>query len=113
VSITLLTFGPQIGSWSADQVGLGGIFQTAWNALCWPVIAALLILATALSYYVALDVEQEWQWITPGSVVAVSGEINPEIEHAAASGKEPGKSSSRAPRHRVLPTSMRVIRALL
>jgi membrane protein len=137
VSIILLTFGPQIGGWIADRVGLGGIFQTAWNLLRWPVIVGLIILAMALVYYVAPDVEQEWQWITPGSIVAVigwllaslgfsyyvnnfgsynatygsigavivlltwmyvsgffvlvGGEINSEIEHAAASGKDPGE----------------------
>jgi membrane protein len=73
VSLVLLTFGPQIGGWIADRIGLGGIFQTAWNVLRWPVIVGLLILAMALVYYVAPDVEQQWHWITPGSVVAVVG----------------------------------------
>ena len=73
VSLVLLTFGPQIGGWIADRIGLGSVFQTAWNVLRWPVIVGLLILAMALVYYVAPDVEQQWQWITPGSVVAVVG----------------------------------------
>jgi membrane protein len=72
-SLILLTFGPQIGGWIADQVGLGGVFQTAWNLLRWPVIVGLIVLAMALVYYVAPDVEQRWQWITPGSLVAVIG----------------------------------------
>ena len=137
VSLILLTFGPQIGSWIADKVGLGSVFKLAWNILRWPVIVGLIIVAMALIYYMAPDVEQEWQWITPGSVVAVigwllaslgfsfyvnnfgsynatygsigavivlltwmyvsgffilvGGEINAEIEHAAASGKDPGE----------------------
>jgi membrane protein len=73
VSLILLTFGPQIGGWIADKVNLGDAFQMAWNILRWPVIVGLLILAMALIYYLAPDVEQEWQWITPGSVVAVVG----------------------------------------
>jgi len=73
VSIVLLTFGPQIGAWIADQVGLGRVFQITWNILRWPVIVGLLIIAMALIYYIAPDVEQEWQWITPGSIVAVIG----------------------------------------
>jgi membrane protein len=137
VALILLTFGPQIGGWIADQVGLGRIFQVAWNLLRWPVIVGLLIVAMALVYYVAPDVEQRWQWITPGSVVAVlgwlaaslgfsyyvnnfgsynamygsigalivlltwmyvsgffvliGGEVNSEIEHASARGKDPGE----------------------
>ena len=73
VSLILLTFGPQIGGWIADKVGLGSAFKLAWNILRWPVIVGLLIGAMALIYYMAPDVEQEWQWITPGSVVAVIG----------------------------------------
>ena len=73
VSLILLTFGPQIGGWIADKVGLGSVFKLAWNILRWPVIVGLLIVAMALIYYMAPDVEQEWQWITPGSVVAVIG----------------------------------------
>jgi membrane protein len=139
VSIVLLTFGPQIGGWIADQMGLGRVFQMAWNVLRWPVIVGLLIVAMALVYYLAPDVEQQWQWITPGSIVAVcgwllaslgfsyyvnhfgsynatygsigavivlltwmyvsgffvlvGGEINAEIEHASASGKDPGEKA--------------------
>jgi membrane protein len=37
------------------------------------VIVGLLIVAMALVYYLAPDVEQQWQWITPGSIVAVLG----------------------------------------
>jgi len=137
VSLILLTFGPQIGGWIADQIGLGRIFQVTWNILRWPVIVGLIVLAMALVYYIGPDVEQRWQWITPGSIVAVigwlgaslgfsfyvnnfgsynaaygsigavivlltwmyvsgffvllGGEINAEIEHAAAAGKNPGE----------------------
>ncbi len=73
VSLILLTFGPQIGGWIADKVGLGSAFKLAWNVLRWPVIVGLLIVAMALVYYIAPDVEQQWQWITPGSIVAVIG----------------------------------------
>jgi hypothetical protein len=39
----------------------------------WPVIVGLLVVAIALLYYFAPDVEQEWTWITPGSALAVLG----------------------------------------
>ena len=70
-SIVLLIFGPQIGGYIAGWVGLGEIFQTAWNILRWPVILILVTTAVAIIYYYAPDVEQRWQWITPGSVFAV------------------------------------------
>jgi membrane protein len=71
LSMVLLIFGPQIGGWIASQVGLGAVFETTWNILRWPVIVLLLILAMALIYYFAPDVEQKWKWITPGSIFAV------------------------------------------
>ncbi|MEX0803196.1 MAG: YihY/virulence factor BrkB family protein [Candidatus Binatia bacterium] len=70
-SIVLLMFGPQIGGWLADFVGLGGAFEIAWNILRWPVILVLVITAVAAIYYFAPDVDQAWKWITPGSVFAV------------------------------------------
>jgi membrane protein len=70
-SIILLMFGPQIGGWLADFVGLGRAFQIAWNILRWPVILFLVITAVAAIYYFAPDVDQRWKWITPGSVFAV------------------------------------------
>jgi membrane protein len=73
VALVLLTFGPQIGGRLADLVGLGRVFELTWNLLRWPVIVGLLILAMAMLYYFAPNVEQEWQWITPGSTLAVLG----------------------------------------
>ena len=70
-SIVLLMFGPQIGGWIADLVGLGRAFEIAWNILRWPVILILVITAVAAIYYFAPDVDQSWKWITAGSVFAV------------------------------------------
>jgi membrane protein len=73
VALVLLTFGPQLGRWVADLVGLGQVFEVTWNLVRWPVIVGLLVAAIALLYYFAPDVEQEWKWITPGSACAVLG----------------------------------------
>jgi len=132
-----LVFGPQIGGWVATQGGVGQVFQVAWNIVRWPIIIVLMMMATAVLYYFAPDVEQDWKWLTPGSVFAiialiatslgfsyyvnnfgsynkpygsigavivlltwmylsgffflVGGEINSEIEHAAAGGKVAGE----------------------
>jgi membrane protein len=37
----------------------------------WPVLLFLVVLAFALVYYYAPDVEQRFRWISPGSIVAV------------------------------------------
>ena len=36
----------------------------------WPVVFGLATLAIALIYYYAPDAEQDWLWITPGSILA-------------------------------------------
>jgi membrane protein len=133
----LLIFGPQLGAWLASSIGLGDVFSVAWNIARWIIIPLCLIVALAVLYYFAPDVEQQWRWITPGSVCAVvgwilaslgfayyvnnfgsynttygsigavivlltwlyvtgffilvGGELNSELEHAAAKGKNPGE----------------------
>lgn len=71
VSLILLMFGPQLGAWMADMVGLGSIFEVTWNILRWPLILFLVTVALAMLYYFAPDVEQRWKWITPGALFAV------------------------------------------
>lgn len=71
VSMTLLIFGPELGGWLADRFGIGPAFDVLWELVRWPIVVLLLMVAAALVYYFAPDVEQEWRWITPGSVLAV------------------------------------------
>jgi len=71
LALTLVLYGSSIGSWIADFVGLGKAFAWVWNILQWPVIIALMLLVVDAVYYVCPDIEQEWRWITPGSVFAV------------------------------------------
>ena len=68
----LLLLGPQAIQWLAHYIGLEQLFVTLWTWLRWPVILFLLCLAVAIVYYVAPDVEQEFRFITPGSVLAVA-----------------------------------------
>jgi membrane protein len=75
VAMVLMIFGPQLGNWLASLVGLGKVFELLWNILRWPVSAGMLIVAMAMVYYYAPDVEQQWRWITPGSVFAVLATI--------------------------------------
>jgi membrane protein len=67
----LMLGGPQVIESIADQVGLGDLFVTLWTWLRWPVLVVLLMLAAALIYYVAPNVDQPFAFITPGAVFAV------------------------------------------
>jgi len=70
-SAALMLLGPQAIEAIAEQVGLGGLFVTLWTWLRWPVLAVLLVLAAALIYYAAPNVEQPFKLITPGAAFAV------------------------------------------
>ncbi len=71
VALVLVVFGPELGGAVADAVGLGSVFQLAWSIVQWPVLLFFVVLAFALVYYYAPDVEQRFRWISPGSIVAV------------------------------------------
>jgi membrane protein len=70
VAFTLLLGGPTLAERVAEWFRLGTAFRWTWLILQWPVVFALIALAIAIVYYFAPDAEQEWIWITPGSVVA-------------------------------------------
>lgn len=71
VAAGLMVTGPQVMEWLASQVGLQDIVVTLWAWLRWPVVVVLMMLVVAVLYYVTPDVEQEFRFITPGSVLAV------------------------------------------
>ena len=70
VSMTLVIAGPWIARTIAEQANLGNAFVQAWNVLQWPLVFLLVATAIAIVYYFAPDAEQDWVWITPGSVLA-------------------------------------------
>lgn len=67
----LMVLGPQAMNWLAQQVGIEQFVVILWTWLRWPIAVLLLMVMVAAVYYVAPDVEQEFRFITPGSVLAV------------------------------------------
>lgn len=67
----LMIMGPQVIEWLASQVGLKDIVVILWTWLRLPLVIFLMMLVVAVLYYVTPDVEQEFRFITPGSVLAV------------------------------------------
>ena len=51
---------------------LGPAFEWTWKILQWPVVFALASIGIALVYYFAPDAEQDWVWLTPGSIFATT-----------------------------------------
>ena len=69
-SMFLIIAGPTVAENIAARMHLGPAFTWTWMVLQWPVVFALVATAIGLVYYFAPDVEQDWVWITPGSILA-------------------------------------------
>lgn len=72
VSLTLVLAGPWMATEIAARTGMGPAFEWTWKIAQWPLVFVLVATALALLYYFAPDAEQDWVWITPGSVLATS-----------------------------------------
>src|SRR3989338_11630636 len=70
-----MVLGPQVLSWLAHYFGIEQLVIEIWTWLRWPLVVGMLMLVVAVVYYVAPDVQQEFRFITPGSVLAVVGWI--------------------------------------
>jgi membrane protein len=70
VSIALVLVGPTLGEHLANTLGMGPAFKWTWWILQWPVVLLLVATGVGLVYYFAPDADQDWVWITPGSVIA-------------------------------------------
>jgi membrane protein len=70
MAFALVMIGPSFIDRIASMVGLGPAFTFTWNLLRWPVALAMVALCIGLVYYFAPDAEQDWEWITPGAVLA-------------------------------------------
>ena len=71
-SISLVLVGPGSAEHLAVRFGLGDAFKWTWWIVQWPVVFLLVTTAVGLVYYFAPDAEQEWVWITPGSLLATT-----------------------------------------
>lgn len=69
-SFTLVIAGPQLAESIASRFGLGAAFEWSWKILQWPLVFALVATAFGLVYYFAPDVDQDFVFLTPGSVAA-------------------------------------------
>ena len=69
VSVTLIALGGKAGEWLATQLGVQQVYAMVWAILRWPITMFLIMFVVASLYYFLPDVEQEWRFITPGSVM--------------------------------------------
>jgi membrane protein len=72
VAFVLVIAGPTLAERLADRLFLGAAFEWTWKILQWPLVFALVSGGMAIVYYFAPDAEQDWVWLTPGSIFATT-----------------------------------------
>jgi membrane protein len=72
VAFALVVAGPTLAERLADRLFLGAAFEWTWKILQWPLVFALVSAGIAVVYYFAPDAEQDWVWLTPGSIMATT-----------------------------------------
>jgi membrane protein len=70
LALALVMMGPALVERIAASIGLGPVFAATWSIARWPVAFVLTVLGIGLVYYFAPDAEQDWEWVTPGAVLA-------------------------------------------
>jgi membrane protein len=71
-ALILVLYGGRIANWLALTYGFGSFFTIGWAVIQWPIVLIFLLLGCSVIYYWGPDVkDQDWKWVTPGSVVAV------------------------------------------
>ncbi len=58
---------PKVAGW----IGLSGLGLALSTVVQWLIVILALLAAFALAYYFGPDINQEWEWITPGSALGV------------------------------------------
>jgi membrane protein len=69
LSFALFLLGGRVGEWIATRLHLVEPFVVFWGWLRWPFVAAIVMLALALAYYLLPDVKQRFKYVTPGSLL--------------------------------------------
>jgi membrane protein len=70
-AFALVVLGGSVQAWLAGVIGWSSLLFVVFAVVRWVVILFALLLGFALIYYLAPDVEQNFKWISPGSVVGV------------------------------------------
>lgn len=70
-AFSLVVLGGVLQEWLGDRFGFSPVLLDFFAVFRWVMIVLALLLGFALTYYLGPDVEQEFKFITPGSVLGV------------------------------------------
>jgi membrane protein len=73
VSVLAVVLTGGLADRAGQLLGLGDTFVTVWDIAKWPVLVLVVALILALLYYAAPNVRHpKFQWLSPGSLVAIA-----------------------------------------
>lgn len=70
-ALIIVLYGGTIAQFVGNHTGLSDITVWLWRVVQWPIAFLFVVYAFALMYYWGPDADQEWKWITPGSLIGV------------------------------------------
>ena len=71
LAVSLVLTGPVVSA-VAEPIGVGSTAVDVWNIAKWPVMGLVFLLAIAVLYYATPNVKlRGFNWVTPGSLVAI------------------------------------------
>jgi membrane protein len=70
-ALIIILYGGDIAQFVGNHTGLSAPLVMAWRIVQWPLAFFFVVLSFALLYFWGPDTEQDWTWITPGSLVGV------------------------------------------
>ncbi len=72
VALAAFVLGGKLGFLLAGKLGVTPAFAWLWSFVRWPFTAVLIMTVAALCFYALPDVEQDFRFITPGSVIGTT-----------------------------------------
>lgn len=70
-AMVMTLYGGDIARFVGARTGLSDLAVLLWQLSGWAVSFLFVVISFALLYYWGPDVEQQWRWITPGSLFGV------------------------------------------
>ena len=71
-ALALVLYGHNLADAVAVRFGMGDEFALVWKIAQWPIVFVFVLLSFTLIYYFAPDAhDQDWKWLTPGSIIGI------------------------------------------
>jgi membrane protein len=70
VAFALVMVGPTVADHLFARLGISHALAVTFKVVQWPLAFAMVVLGVGLVFYFGPDADQDWEWVTPGAVLA-------------------------------------------